>query len=111
MVSQLCNSWQLLCNSSVCILQVPGARLALVGDGPQRQELEQMFKDMPVKFMVSSCAMNMNVHSFTLTHVLLMVPALARTHTWNSLHGMAVSFGACVWDVCRRPKMASLANG
>lgn len=35
-------------------LQVPGARLALVGDGPQRQELEQMFKGMPVKFMVSS---------------------------------------------------------
>jgi hypothetical protein len=32
---------------------VPGARLALVGDGPQRQELEQMFKGMPVKFMVS----------------------------------------------------------
>ncbi len=33
-------------------LQVPGARLALVGDGPQRQELEQMFRGMPVKFMV-----------------------------------------------------------
>jgi hypothetical protein len=33
-------------------LQVPGARLALVGDGPQRQELEQMFQGMPVKFMV-----------------------------------------------------------
>lgn len=32
--------------------QVPGARLALVGDGPQRQELEQMFRGMPVKFMV-----------------------------------------------------------
>jgi sulfoquinovosyltransferase len=31
--------------------QVPGARLALVGDGPQRQELEQHFKDLPVKFM------------------------------------------------------------
>jgi hypothetical protein len=35
------------------LLQVPGARLALVGDGPQRQELEQMFQGMPVKFMVS----------------------------------------------------------
>lgn len=34
------------------VSQVPGARLALVGDGPQRQELEQMFKGMPVKFMV-----------------------------------------------------------
>ncbi|WIA33616.1 hypothetical protein OEZ86_006739 [Tetradesmus obliquus] len=33
------------------LLQVPGARLALVGDGPQRQELEQMFQGMPVKFM------------------------------------------------------------
>eukprot|EP00882_Tetradesmus_deserticola_P007532 GHRQ01007932.1.p1 GENE.GHRQ01007932.1~~GHRQ01007932.1.p1 ORF type:complete len:334 (+),score=163.81 GHRQ01007932.1:1218-2219(+) len=31
--------------------QVPGARLALVGDGPQRQELEQMLQGMPVKFM------------------------------------------------------------
>eukprot|EP00775_Hariotina_reticulata_P006991 gene6991-7205_t len=31
--------------------QVPGARLALVGDGPQRQELEQLFKGLPVKFM------------------------------------------------------------
>lgn len=31
--------------------QVPGARLALVGDGPQRQELEQIFAGMPVKFM------------------------------------------------------------
>jgi hypothetical protein len=34
------------------VAQVPGARLALVGDGPQRQELEQLFKGMPVKFMV-----------------------------------------------------------
>ncbi|KAF6255492.1 sulfolipid synthase [Scenedesmus sp. NREL 46B-D3] len=33
------------------LLQVPGARLALVGDGPQRQELEQMLQGMPVKFM------------------------------------------------------------
>lgn len=33
------------------LTQVPGARLALVGDGPQRQELEQMFQGMPVKFM------------------------------------------------------------
>ncbi|KAF8059985.1 SQD2 [Scenedesmus sp. PABB004] len=33
------------------LLQVPGARLALVGDGPQRAELERMFKGMPVKFM------------------------------------------------------------
>lgn len=32
--------------------QVPGARLALVGDGPQRAELEQMFRGLPVKFMV-----------------------------------------------------------
>eukprot|EP00879_Flechtneria_rotunda_P023746 GHRR01025139.1.p1 GENE.GHRR01025139.1~~GHRR01025139.1.p1 ORF type:complete len:359 (+),score=96.89 GHRR01025139.1:158-1234(+) len=31
--------------------QVPGARLALVGDGPQRQELEQVLAGMPVKFM------------------------------------------------------------
>lgn len=37
------------------MLQCPGARLALVGDGPQRQELEQMFQGMPVKFMVSHC--------------------------------------------------------
>ena len=32
--------------------RVPGARLALVGDGPQREELERMFAGMPVKFMV-----------------------------------------------------------
>lgn len=37
-------------------VQVPGARLALVGDGPQRQELEQHLKGMPVKFMVSHVA-------------------------------------------------------
>jgi hypothetical protein len=35
------------------VAQCPGARLVLVGDGPQRQELEQMFQGMPVKFMVS----------------------------------------------------------
>jgi hypothetical protein len=34
----------------------PGARLALVGDGPQRQELEQHFAGMPVKFMVRVAA-------------------------------------------------------
>lgn len=34
----------------------PGARLALVGDGPQRQELEQHFAGMPVKFMVRGTA-------------------------------------------------------
>lgn len=39
--------------AAACVaFQVPGARLALVGDGPQRQELEQHFKGMPVKFMV-----------------------------------------------------------
>jgi hypothetical protein len=37
-------------------LQVPGARLALVGDGPQRGELEQLLAGMPVKFMVSGRA-------------------------------------------------------
>jgi len=30
---------------------VPGSRLALVGDGPQRAELEEHFKDSPVTFM------------------------------------------------------------
>lgn len=33
--------------------QTPGARLAFVGDGPQREELERHFAGMPVKFMVS----------------------------------------------------------
>lgn len=33
--------------------QVPGCRLAFVGDGPQRKELEQTFAGMPVVFMVS----------------------------------------------------------
>lgn len=42
-----------LSDDAAAALQVPGARLALVGDGPQRQELEQMFQGMPVKFMVS----------------------------------------------------------
>lgn len=48
------------CQATECVslllllLQVPGARLALVGDGPQRAELEQIFKGMPVKFMVSN---------------------------------------------------------
>lgn len=39
--------------AAAAVSQIPGARLALVGDGPQRQELEQMFSGMPVKFMVS----------------------------------------------------------
>jgi sulfoquinovosyltransferase len=30
----------------------PGVRLAFVGDGPQRAELEKMFKNEPVVFMV-----------------------------------------------------------
>ena len=32
--------------------QVPGSRLAFVGDGPARKELEQIFAGMPVVFMV-----------------------------------------------------------
>lgn len=36
---------------------VPGARLALVGDGPQRAELEELFAGMPVKFMVRERAL------------------------------------------------------
>jgi hypothetical protein len=31
---------------------VPSARLAFVGDGPQREELERVFAGLPVKFMV-----------------------------------------------------------
>jgi phosphatidylinositol alpha 1,6-mannosyltransferase len=31
--------------------QVPGTRLALVGDGPERPGLEQLFAGLPVKFM------------------------------------------------------------
>jgi glycosyltransferase involved in cell wall biosynthesis len=31
--------------------QVPGTRLALVGDGPERPALEQVFAGLPVKFM------------------------------------------------------------
>lgn len=31
--------------------QVPGTRLALVGDGPERPALEQMFAGLPVRFM------------------------------------------------------------
>lgn len=30
----------------------PGARLALVGDGPARAALEEHFEGLPVKFMV-----------------------------------------------------------
>lgn len=53
------------------VLQVPGARLALVGDGPQRQELEQMFRGMPVKFMVRLQAQHSVVqkHSVCALHV------------------------------------------
>ena len=32
---------------------LPQARLAFVGDGPSRAELEEHFKGLPVKFMVS----------------------------------------------------------
>jgi len=32
--------------------QVPGTRLAFVGDGPSRQELEATFAGLPVVFMV-----------------------------------------------------------
>jgi hypothetical protein len=31
---------------------IPGCRLALVGDGPQRTQLEEHFQGMPVTFMV-----------------------------------------------------------
>lgn len=36
------------------LASVPGCRLALVGDGPQRAELEQLFKGDPVVFMVGA---------------------------------------------------------
>ena len=34
------------------LLANPGSRLAFVGDGPQKAELEKFFAGMPVKFMV-----------------------------------------------------------
>ena len=38
--------------------EIPEARLAFVGDGPSREDLEEHFKDMEnVKFMVSGASL------------------------------------------------------
>ena len=39
-----------------CVMEaVPGCRLALVGDGPARPQLEQHLAGLPVTFMVRAC--------------------------------------------------------
>lgn len=77
---------------------VPGTRLAFVGDGPQRAELEAHFQGMPVVFMVSGACACASVCGAPQPHSLLAVAVwLGSTAVTERAPLHRVPCCVCVW--------------